>query len=132
MYKIMWLLRRKPGISLEQFRHHYETTHSVLGQKYLGHLIESYVRNYDLANAEGAEPAARTSGFDCITEWVLPDEGAMDEIMRILHDPVIGKLFHEDEEHFLDRNSVTLVRCDSRDTGSGDGAETLRLSAKQT
>lgn len=131
MFKIMWLLRRKPGITFEQFRDHYENSHAVLGQKYLGHLIESYTRNYDLANAQGAEPARRTSGFDCITEWILPDEAALDEIMRILRDPVIGKIFHEDEEHFLDRDSVTLVRCDSRNTGSGDGAETMKLQQQR-
>mgnify|MGYP000125412860 CR=1 FL=1 len=36
MYKIMWLLKRKPGTTHEHFRQHYESSHAVLGQKYFG------------------------------------------------------------------------------------------------
>ena len=46
----MWLLKRKPGTTHEHFRHHYETSHSVLG-----HLIESYQRNYNTARAKDGE-----------------------------------------------------------------------------
>jgi hypothetical protein len=124
MFKVAWLLRRKPGISFEQFRDHYESSHAVLGQRYFGHLIRSYVRNY---NPPAPEPgpdatptqklgAAKHWDYDCITEWELPDEAALDEIIAMLSDPVIGKVFYDDEEHFLDRSSVRLVRCDVRDT----------------
>lgn len=129
MFKVIWLLKRKQGITFEQFREHYETSHAILGQKYLGHLLVDYRRNYDLAQETGAPPQERTSGFDCISEWVLRDEAAFDECMRLLRDPAIGKQFLDDEEHFLDKGSVTLVRCDCRDTGPGDGAETLKMQA---
>ncbi len=131
MYKIMWLLKRKPGVTFEQFRDHYERSHSVLGQKYFGHLLVSYQRNYDSAKANGGDGGAMDSGFDCVTEWVMPDQAALDEIFRLLADPVIGKIFRDDEEHFLDSSGTRLVRCDLRDTGAGDGAETLRLAAAQ-
>ena len=126
MYKIMWLLKRKPGTTHAQFRDHYEASHSLLGQQYLGHLIQSYTRNYDLGTADET-PGPRSSGFDCITEWVLPNAAALDEIMRLLVNPVIGPIFHEDEAKFLDSTQTRLVRCDTRDTGSGDGAEALKL-----
>jgi hypothetical protein len=41
MFKVMWLLKRKKGITFEQFRDHYENSHSILGKKYLGHLAET-------------------------------------------------------------------------------------------
>lgn len=69
--------------------------------------------------------------YDCVAEWVMPNEEAFEEIMCIFADPVIGKVFHDDEEHFLDRESVFLVKCDTRDTGTGDGAETLKLRRKK-
>jgi hypothetical protein len=120
MFKVAWLLRRKPGITFEQFRDHYETSHAVLGQTYFGHLIQSYTRNYNLRpdpRAEAAGPidrfvAARQWDYDCITEWELRDEQALVEIFELLFDPKIGKIFHDDEEHFLDRDAVRLVRCD--------------------
>jgi hypothetical protein len=124
MFKIAWLLRRKPGITFEQFRDHYENSHAVLGQRYFGHLIQSYTRNYNLR----PEPAAGTASgidrviaakpwdYDCITEWEMRDEAALNEVFALLFDPEIGKIFHDDEEHFLDRDSVRLVRCDVRRT----------------
>jgi hypothetical protein len=139
MFKVLWFLKRKPGISLEQFRDHYERSHAVLGQRYLGHLLIDYKRNYKLAAAGGGVPTDPKKGgglsaqeweYDCITEWVMPDEAAFDEIMRLFADPVIGKIFHDDEENFLHRESVFLVKVDVRDTGPGDGAETLKLSSR--
>ena len=138
MYKVMWLLKRKPGITLEQFRDHYENSHAILGKKYLGHLLVHYKRNYKTGIWGGGVPTEdggssfgpREWDYDCIAEWGMPDEAAFDEIMRIFADPEIGKIFYEDEEHFLDRGSVTLIKVDCRDTGTGDGEETLKLRGR--
>ena len=46
MYKVMWLLKRKAGISHAQFREHYENSHVRLAHKYIGHLMLDYKRNY--------------------------------------------------------------------------------------
>ena len=124
MVTIMWLLRRKPGISFEQFRDHYEASHAVLGAKYLGHLITGYRRNYVLPAEQAAGGSAVMAAvlsakgwdYDCIAEWDLRDEAAFEQVVATLSDPVIGKLFHDDEEHFLDRSSVRLVRYESRET----------------
>ena len=134
MFKIIWFLKRKPGITHDQFKHHYETSHALLGQKYLGHLMLSYKRNY-CTTFSGRSPNEKGElvfgpmawDYDCITEWIMPDEAAFDAMLALLGDPVIGKVFYEDEEHFLDRAATKMVRCDARDTGPGDGAETLKL-----
>ena len=126
MLKVLWMLRRKPGISFEQFRDHYERSHAVLGQKYFGHLLLSYTRNYNVplaAPGAAASPVARAiaakqSDYDCVTEWALRDEQALTEVFELLFDPVIGKLFHDDEKHFLDRDTVCLVMCDVRKSGA--------------
>ncbi len=140
MYKVMWLLKRKQGITLDQFRDHYENSHSILGQKYLGHLLIHYKRNYKTEVWGGDVPTAESGGggafgpreweYDCIAEWGMRSEEDFNEIMRIFADPVIGQIFYADEEHFLDRASVTLVKVDCRDTGTGDGEETLKLRGR--
>lgn len=130
MYKIMWLLKRKPGTTHEHFREHYERSHSVLGQKYLGHLLVSYKRNYNAIMANGGTAGERESDYDCVTEWVMPNREAFDEIFRLLRDPGISPIFLDDEKHFLDAPATRLVRCDTFDTGPGDGAETLKRSAQ--
>lgn len=134
VYKIIWFLKRKPGITHEQFKDHYERSHSLLGRDYLGHLMVEYRRNYPTA-FRGRSPNEKGElvfgpmdwEYDCITEWVMPDEAAFDAIIALLGDPVIGRIFYDDEEHFLDRAATKMVCCDTRDTGPGDGAETLRL-----
>lgn len=126
MLRIAWLLRRKPGITHAEFRDHYERSHSALGKQYLGHLMLGYRRKYNVRDedaANSADPmvrafAAKAWDYDCIAEWDLRDEAALGEVFAILSDPVIGPIFHDDEEHFLDRNSVRLVRYDIRDTGT--------------
>jgi hypothetical protein len=124
MIKIIWLLRRKPGISFEAFQEHYERSHAELGKTYFGHLIRQYRRNYNdrriletTHHIVARLMEVKACDYDCITEWELDDEAAMAEVVRLLSDPVISKVFYDDEEHFLDRTSVRYLRCDTRDTG---------------
>jgi hypothetical protein len=129
MFKVMWLLRRKPGISHERFKEHYERSHVVMAQKYIGHLLIEYKRNYKTETWGGGVPTDTGGGFgridwpyDCVTEWVMKDESAFDKINAIFAHPVIGKEFHDDEANFLDRESVVLIKCQVIDTGPGAGA----------
>ncbi|MDE8650994.1 EthD domain-containing protein [Novosphingobium album (ex Liu et al. 2023)] len=46
MQRVFVLLKRKPGMTFEAFREHYENGHALLGEKYFGHLFVSYRRNY--------------------------------------------------------------------------------------
>ena len=131
MFKVIWLLRRKEGITFEQFREHYETSHSVIGQKYFGHLIIDYKRNYNRLLENGGAPVGHVSDWDCITEWIMPNQEALEETGRLLKDPVIGAIFDEDEEKFLMEGGSRMHICDMRDTGPGDGAETLKIFAER-
>lgn len=129
MYKVMWLLQRKEGITPEQFRDHYENSHARLAQKYFGDLMVSYKRNYKTGTWGGGVPTEQGGSFgpsdwqyDCIAEWGMPDEAAFNEIIRLLAETEIGKIFHDDEEHFLHRDSVMMFKCETCDSGTGDGA----------
>jgi EthD domain len=135
MVRLLWFLKRKPGMTFEQFREHYENIHSRFGQQYFGHLFIEYRRHYDRASEQGLDcsvPGLPASGYDCIAEWLLRDEEAFAEWGRLLQDPVIGRIFDEDGARFMDRTATRLVVCDTRDTGPGDGAETLRLQAERS
>ena len=61
MFKVIWLLRRKPGITMDQFRNHYENSHARLAQKYFGDLMLSYKRNYKTETWGGGVPTAKSS-----------------------------------------------------------------------
>jgi hypothetical protein len=126
MVKIFWLLKRKPGITPEQFRERYER-HSRLGQKLCGHLQSSYKRNYKLEIKGGGTPTTHgakasfgdiTWDCDVISEVVFHDEAAYEARKAIFADPVTAKMFYDDEEDFLDRTSVIMFRADEVNTGT--------------
>lgn len=114
--KAIVLLKRKAGLTHEQFRHHYETVHAELAHKYLGHLFLEYRRNYpeqrELDAAGGDVPGFAQSPYDAITELRFASREAFEESQRIMADPVIGRIFADDEENFMDRASFRVFTCD--------------------
>lgn len=116
MIKIIFLLKRKPDITHEQFRAHYEASHVMLAHKYIGHLLIKYVRNYPtfaLLNPsevpEGTTPAPYDIGYDCITEMYVADQAAVEEMGRIFNDPAINPVLVEDELKFLQRDATVMI-----------------------
>ena len=103
MQRVFVLLKRKPGMSFEEFRTHYENSHARLGEKYFGHLFASYRRNYIPAGRRFSDGAIVENAYDCLTELVFRDSDGYRELRRIVSDPEIQRTLREDEEKFLDR-----------------------------
>lgn len=125
MAKIIFFLKRKPGITHEEFRKHYEDSHSRYAQKYIGHLLTGYVRSYptfallDPSNVpEGTEPVPYDIGYDAITEMRVKDMADIEEIGRIFNDPAIQPILKEDERKFLDDSQTVMIICDEENTGT--------------
>jgi len=124
MAKLVFLLKRKPGITKEQFREHYESSHVKLAEKYIGHLLTGYHRNYPVfatlnpsEQPEGSEVKPYDFQYDAVTEMRVRDEAAIAEIARIFNDPAIQPILAEDELKFLDRASTVMLVCDEVATG---------------
>lgn len=125
MAKLIFMLKRKPGITPEEFRAHYESSHARYAQKYIGHLLTGYVRNYpnfvalDPSNIPpGATPEPYDLGYDAITEMRVKDMAAVEEIGRIFNDPEIQPILKADERKFLDDTKTVMIVCDEIDTGT--------------
>jgi len=102
--RIFILLKRKPGLTFEDFRHHYETSHAVLGEKFFGHLLKSYRRNYTPAGVRFSDHGSVTeNAYDCITELIFKDANGSEELRRISNEPAVKQILTDDEERFLDR-----------------------------
>lgn len=123
MFKVMWLLKRKEGLSHHEFREHFENSHAQMGKKYYGHLWTGYRRNY-VQSALGGSPAPgggigpTTWDYDCISEWVFRNREDYEELLRLAEDPVIGGEFLEDEGRFLDSKALILAEVEVVDTGT--------------
>ncbi|HKX77963.1 MAG TPA: EthD domain-containing protein [Novosphingobium sp.] len=136
MIKALFFLKRKAGISHEQFREHFETSHAHLAHEHFGHLMIGYQRNYPSQVRLGATHAAQQDvdyDVDCVSEWFLADEEALEKIFAILSSPDIGPIFREDEAKFLDVSKTVVIRFhegDVVDTGTdGEGGNRIVLPA---
>jgi hypothetical protein len=117
--KMIILIQKKKGMSREDFIHHYETSHSVIGRRLLGHLWTKYVRNYPISLMEyQPEENSVDDSYDAITEIWIKDEAAVQEMARIINIPENNKLILEDEEKFQERKLTRLLMVEEVDTGT--------------
>jgi uncharacterized protein (TIGR02118 family) len=101
MVKVIALIKRKPGLSREDFRRHYEEVHAPLILKHSAGL-KKYVRNHIIVPAGTEEPE-----FDCITElWYdsMEDYKASIAVWRT----EAGQVIRDDEDSFLDRSKLAF------------------------
>ena len=125
MYKVLHFIKRKPHLTHEQFRDHFERSHAPMALKSCGHLFSGYHRNYIQTAYTGGDSRQEGSGYgprewdwDLISEWILPSEEALNEIYAIMESPEIRPLFEADEDRFIDRTATVTVPCEVRDTGT--------------
>jgi hypothetical protein len=103
MYKIVSLVKRKPGLTREQFKNYYETTHSKLGDKYLPPYCTKYLRRYLEPVGHPITGSPEGFDYDCITEMWFPDEATYKAFTASVTAPEIAKVVIEDEEKLVDR-----------------------------
>ena len=117
----MVLLKRRPGITVEQFREHYETNHVPLGERFIGHLLVEFSRHYPGTMADftsddwttgrmGDEDAG--CAYDAISVYQFRDEAAILEMTEILKRPEVSQALSEDENRFLDRPACRMGLCE--------------------
>jgi uncharacterized protein (TIGR02118 family) len=120
--KSVVLLRRKPGMTREEFVDYYENHHVPLA---LGLMpsISRHVRNY--VNHDTVSSRRQASGensgpapyFDVITEVWFDDEAAHRAFRDALSDPEVVRVLQEDEDRFLDplvKQSFDVVESEPR------------------
>ena len=99
MTKLVLLVKRKPGLTHEQFRVHYEASHAPLARAKLPQL-RKYVRNF-LTPLPGMPEAE----YDCVTEFWFDSEKDC-AAMRAWSATPEGQVLAKDEERFMDRSKM--------------------------
>ena len=113
MKHIVLCITRKPGMTPEAFRHHYETSHAPLAIKHMGHLMKGYKRFYPEYRTPTIEESSHGIDrspplYDAITTITLADQAAIDEFWRIAMSPGIAEQFAEDEAKHIDRDKLLI------------------------
>jgi hypothetical protein len=116
-FKVIYLVKRKAGMSREEFMERY-LEHAPLVLKYLGQTLATYTLNfpYDADGGIGEFsaggdyiPKKTASEYDCITEMTWPNRVAFDEGAKIYAQPEVAKII--DESGFIEYKSVLTLYC---------------------
>jgi hypothetical protein len=113
MVKLVFMLKRKPGMSREDFLRYYEQHHARLGEKYVPNAVR-YVRRF-------LDPMAGPSGggdqeYDVLTELWFANQGEMDKAMKLLSDPKVHAEIEADEKMLFDRPALRMYVITERDS----------------
>ena len=83
--KLVTLLRRKDGMTLDEFKAYYESIHARIGEKYLAPHASRYFRRYlhPVPGSSASEDAPERT-YDVVMEIWFPDQAAFDAAFRDL------------------------------------------------
>lgn len=115
MLKVFGLFKRRPGLSMEEFITHYETSHAPLGVKYLPTMVR-YARHYLTPVAEPIDGAVQEADYDVITELWFEDRAGYEQALAAIQAPGAKAELTADEERLFDRTKNRLVFVDTRES----------------
>ena len=114
IYKVLLFMKRRPGMSVEDFRDYYETTHVPLVTRGVTG-IDRYVRRYIVPLTHAETGVWDDPPYDVITELWIKDEAAFRALTEVMATATMPSHIIEDEEKLFDRSSfriATVVECD--------------------
>jgi hypothetical protein len=101
MFKVLVFLKRKPGMSREDFRAYYETRHTALIAE-VAPRPGTYRRNF-LMIGDATNVGAEDLDFDVVTEMEFADRGEYGRWFAALTAPGSRERLEADESRFVDR-----------------------------
>lgn len=104
MYKLVAILKRREGMSPEQFRDYYETQHAPLAKTLIPGL-RRYVRRYPRPQIVAGYPTPPPLAFDVITELWFDSADDFEQAMAVFSAPEVAALLREDELRLFDREA---------------------------
>jgi hypothetical protein len=119
MYKILVFLKRRPGLSMEEFVDYYESSHSKLGEKYMRGNSTRYLRRYLYPIGHPVTGGVIEPEFDCVTEMWFKDEEQWHTTAASFSKPGEAEVVVEDEQRFLDRSRMRMYAVAERESDVG-------------
>ena len=98
-------MKRKEGITIEEFREYWSGKHASLGLEVIPKDIKltRYIQNYAIQMSDGFEPL-----FDGVVEFCFKDKENFEKWLNWFFSEE-GQLLREDEKNFIDSSSVQVV-----------------------
>ncbi|MFN3231821.1 MAG: EthD domain-containing protein [Alphaproteobacteria bacterium] len=118
MFKTVCLLKRRAGMSFEDFQAYYETHHRKIGEKVLPHDVR-YMRRYLHPVPNPVTGESPELEFDVLTEMWFDTQEAFDAAMAALGEPEIAAEIAEDEEKLFDRSKIRFCTIEEHESAMG-------------
>jgi hypothetical protein len=109
MFKVVLTVKRKAGLTREQYRDRYESGHVPMAIAQLP-TLRKYKRNFVQMPA-----GAKETPFDSITEFYFEDEAAWDATKKLVAGAA-GDILAADEAEFMDRRTMRFYVVDERES----------------
>jgi EthD domain len=119
MFKVMILLKRRPGMSMEEFIDYYENNHAKLGVKFAPNMIH-YSRHYLRPIADVLEGQVNEPAYDVITECHFASREAFEENTHLMQSPEALAALIADEEKLFDRPAKSRVLVEDHESDLSD------------
>lgn len=114
-YRILLFMKRKPGLTMDEFRDYYENRHIPLCAPYMQG-IAGYRRNYIVPQPHAESGTNEELPYDVITEMFFDDEETYKNTVEYLANTVMPDEIVADEANFFHRPTMrmtTVVECES-------------------
>jgi len=102
MIKVITLLKRKPGLSLEEFYTYWREKHSQVALRDNPQMIK-YVQNHGVIMPEGEQE------YDGVAETYWPDMETFQAAVEVLQTTEVGQAHMEDLERFVDLSKMVSI-----------------------
>lgn len=115
MIKLVMPMKRRPGMSIPEFREYYETRHRIIGEKYLKGYATRYLRRFTNPNVD-RDGQLRDPEYDVFLEIWYPDQATLEACGAVMSNPEVAKEIREDEEQVFDMRfmrSYLVDECES-------------------
>jgi hypothetical protein len=124
VYKVLYILKRRQGISHEEFIDHYENIHAKLvkiacprAKRYFRKYLEPIPDNG--SRYDQTVPPANSQAFDVITEIWFESKDQFDSVPG-MNDPELVRVINEDEDKLFEMGGGFLrLTYDEKETPLG-------------
>jgi len=101
MIKLVMPMKRRPGMTVEEFREYYESKHRLIGEKYLRGYASKYMRRFTNPTVD-RDGELREPEYDVFLEIWYPDAATMEACGSVLSSAEAQREIREDEEKVFD------------------------------
>jgi uncharacterized protein (TIGR02118 family) len=115
MFKVIIMIKRKSGMSMDDFINYYETKHAPLGASKVPN-IKRYIRHFIRPYGNEIYSADKEPSYDVLTELWFDDEADFERGMAYLSEPETAAIIAADEEKLFDRSSIRFMTMEDHET----------------